>query len=115
MGSAASLLTLIREKQDLQAYRERHWTGAFEDYLEIVLGNPRVARNSYQRLYDMILSHGVRESTRHHEKQLHYHLFDDPIDGGRDAVFGLDVSRLKRPFPIPRGVLATSSGRRLPW
>jgi serine protein kinase len=86
-----ALLDIIRRKQDLQGYRERHWTGGFADYVEIVLARPKVARNSYQRLYDMILSHGVTEETRHHEKHSHYHLFDDPIDGGRDAVFGLDA------------------------
>jgi len=92
MGFAGpeALLEIIRQKQDLQGYRERHWTGGFADYVEIVLQNPRVARNGYQRLYDMILSHGVAEYTRHHEKYAHYHIFDDPVDGGRDAVFGLD-------------------------
>ena len=92
MGFAGpeALLEIIRQKQDLQGYRERHWTGGFADYVEIVLQNPKVARNGYQRLYDMILSHGVAEYTRHHEKYTHYHLFDDPLDGGRDAVFGLD-------------------------
>ena len=92
MGFAGpeALLEIIRKKQDLQGYRERHWTGGFADYVEIVLQSPKVARNGYQRLYDMILSHGVAEYTRHHEKYAHYHIFDDPVDGGRDAVFGLD-------------------------
>jgi serine protein kinase len=97
MGAAGteSLLQIIRQKQDLQGYRERHWTGAFADYIELVLQNPKVARNSYQRLYDMILSHGVTDYTRHHEKYSHYHLFDDPIDGGRDSVFGLDAPLMR--------------------
>jgi serine protein kinase len=97
MGVAGpeALLELIRQKQDLQGYRERHWIGGLSDYMEIVLSNPRVARNAYQRLHDMILSHGVTEYTRHHEKYLHYHLFDDPIDSGRDAVFGLDAPLMR--------------------
>jgi serine protein kinase len=94
-AGAEALLTLIRQKQDLQSYRERHWTGALEDYLEIAMASPRVARNSYQRLYDMILSHGGVPYTRHHERYVHYRLFDDPIDGGRDAVFGLDVPLMR--------------------
>jgi serine protein kinase len=94
-AGAEALLTLIRQKQDLQSYRERHWTGALEDYLEIAMASPRVARNSYQRLYDMILSHGGVSYTRHHERYVHYRLFDDPIDGGRDAVFGLDVPLMR--------------------
>ena len=92
---ADALLNIIRQKQDLDGYRERHWTGALSDYMEIVLANPRVARNAYQRLYDMILSHGVTEYTKHHEKCVHYRLFDDPIDDGRDAVFGLDAPLMR--------------------
>jgi serine protein kinase len=92
---AEAVLNLIRQKQDLQGYRERHWTGAFGDYLEIALANPRVTRNAYQRLYDMILAQGFSEYTRHHEKYVHYRLFDDPIDSGRDAVFGLDAPLMR--------------------
>jgi serine protein kinase len=95
VAGAEALLNLIRQKQDLQGYRERHWTGGFSEYVEIVMSNPRVARNSYQRLYDMILSYGVVEYTRHHEKHIHYRIFDDPIDSGRDAVFGLDAPLMR--------------------
>ena len=35
------------------------WTGSFTDYLEIVEKNPRVARLSHARVYDMIMSYGV--------------------------------------------------------
>src|SRR5688500_7153042 len=87
---AAALLSLIKQKQDLHGYRERHWTGSLADYMEIVMASPRVARNAYQRLYDMILSHGATDYARHHERHTHYRLFDDPVDNGRDAVFGLD-------------------------
>jgi serine protein kinase len=97
MGAAGTdaLFSLIKQKQDLQSYRERHWTGTLEDYLAIVMQNPRVARNSYQRLFDMILAHGFTEYTRHHERYVHYRLFDDPIDEGRDAVFGLDAPLMR--------------------
>jgi serine protein kinase len=92
---ADGLLNLIKQKQDLETYRERHWRGTLSDYLGIVTADPRVARNAYQRLYDMILSHGVAEYQSHHERHLHYRLFDDPIDAGRDAVFGLDVPLMR--------------------
>src|SRR5438477_169880 len=97
MGVAGAdvLLSLIKQKQDLQGYRERHWTGTLADYMEVVMANPRVARNAYQRLYDMILSHGVTEYTRQHERYAHYRLFDDPVDSGRDAVFGLDAPLMR--------------------
>src|SRR6185436_17645813 len=69
--------------------------GTVQDYMEIVMASPRVARNACQRLYDMILSYGFSEYTRHHERYVHYRLFDDPIDHGRDAVFGLDASLMR--------------------
>jgi predicted Ser/Thr protein kinase len=95
VAGAEALLSLIKQKQDLQGYRERHWTGTLADYMEIVMASPRVARNAYQRLYDMILSHGATDYTRQHERHTHYRLFDDPVDSGRDAVFGLDVPLMR--------------------
>ena len=95
VAGADTLLTLIKQKQDLQSYRERHWNGTVQDYMEIVMASPRVARNACQRLYDMILSYAFSEYTRHHERYIHYRLFDDPIDHGRDAVFGLDAPLMR--------------------
>jgi serine protein kinase len=94
-ASAASLINIIKQKQDLESYRERHWAGTLADYMDLVMSNPRVARNAYQRLHDMILSHGGVEYTRHHERYVHYTLFDDPIDDGKDAVFGLDAPLMR--------------------
>ena len=81
MGATSNaILSLIRQRQDLDSYRERHWTGTLEDYIALVLQNPRIARNAYQRLHDMILSHGAKEYTKHHERYVHYALFDDPLE-----------------------------------
>ncbi|GIW70906.1 MAG: serine protein kinase [Planctomycetota bacterium] len=90
MADGKALLSLIETRIDLDSYRELNWTGSFEQYLEIVAQRPEVVRNSFQRLYDMILSWGSREVVRHKEKITHYRFFEDPIDGGRDAIFGLD-------------------------
>ncbi|MCW5848694.1 MAG: serine protein kinase, partial [Anaerolineae bacterium] len=67
-----------------------HWEGSFEEYLELVRGNPLVARSAFQRLYDMILAYGTTEYTENRQRIIHYKFFDDPIDNGRDAVYGLD-------------------------
>jgi serine protein kinase len=95
VAGADALLNLIKSRQDVQGYRERHWTGTLADYMDLVMSTPKVARNAYQRLYDMILSHGVTEYTRQHERYSHFRLFDDPIDSGRDAVFGLDAPLMR--------------------
>jgi serine protein kinase len=113
VAGADTLLTLIKQKQDLQSYRERHWNGTLQDYMEIVIASPRVARNACQRLYDMILSYGFTEYTRHHERYVHYRLFDDPIDHGRDAVFGLDASLMRLVHNIKSAAFGYGTEKRI--
>ncbi|MCK6479360.1 MAG: serine protein kinase [Planctomycetaceae bacterium] len=88
----AELLSAVRQDRDLECYQELHWTGTFHDYAEIVLRDPRVARNAFQRLHDMILSHGTEEVVKHKERVVRYRFFSDPLGGGRDAVYGLERS-----------------------
>jgi len=48
----------------LEEHRENEnnlaWEGTFADYLELVAKNPKIARFAHARIYDMIVSHGVR-------------------------------------------------------
>lgn len=89
MGKLA-IMKKIKEIQDLSGFRDMHWEGSFEEYLEIVQQDPHVARSAFQRLYDMIVSHGYEEYTRNRENLIHYKFFDDPFENGKDAVFGID-------------------------
>ena len=91
MNGGRGIFALISESQDLEQFRRKHWEGTFEEYLDMVRENPKITRNAFQRVYDMILSYGcdVYESSRG-ENRVHYRFFSDPLDGGRDAVFGLD-------------------------
>ena len=89
------IIGFIKEHQDRSQFHDLHWEGSFTDYLAMVRENPQVARNAFQRLYDMILSFGVEEYTEYKKKITHFKFFDDPIDGGRDAVYGLDVALMK--------------------
>ncbi len=88
--SKNSILAKIAASQDLTGFQDLHWEGTFQEYLDIVQDDPRVARSAYQRLYDMIVSHGYEEYTRNREKLIHYDFFDDPFEGGKDAIFGID-------------------------
>ena len=85
----------IAKLQDSKSYAELHWEGSFEDYLDLVRQNPRVTRTAFQRIYDMILSHGKTEYIDNKKKLIRYHFFDDERFGGRDAIFGLDVPLMK--------------------
>ena len=85
-------LSLIRDSIDRKVFRELHWEGGLGDYLSLVQENPLIIRNAYQRLFDLILSHGVETIPDSNSEGLHYKFFDDPMEGGKDAVFGLDRS-----------------------
>lgn len=88
--SGADFLDAIAKSHEEKVYRAQHWEGSFADYLEIVRKDPLVARSAFQRLYDMILSHGSEVRTLYRQPVPHYFFFDDPIDNGRDAIYGLD-------------------------
>ncbi len=48
-------------KSDRAAFTSTDWTGTLLDYLEKVKLNPSIAKLSHARLYDLVISHGVRE------------------------------------------------------
>jgi PrkA AAA domain len=58
MAKSNALLGIIDRKLDVARFREQHWEGSFWEYLDIVQENPAVARNAFQRVYDMILKYG---------------------------------------------------------
>ena len=89
-GSVAGYLALARRSELRRAWADLNWTGGLAEYLERVRHDPRLARNAYQRLYDMVVSHGASAPGEHGERPVHYRFFDDPLDGGRDAIFGLE-------------------------
>ncbi len=91
--SGHDIVALVAERQDVEQFRRQTWIGSFEQYLDLVREQPEVARNAFQRVYDMVLSYGVnvREDARG-ERHVHYRFFDDPRHHGRDAVFGLEDS-----------------------
>jgi serine protein kinase len=91
----SSWVERIAGMQDLRAFTEQHWEGSFEEYLAIVRREPKVTRTAYQRLYDMVLSHGRTEYQDGRKRVLRYAFFDDPQFGGRDAIYGLDIPLMK--------------------
>jgi len=90
-----TLVSKIAALQDYKEYENLHWEGSFEDYLELVRKNPRITRNAYQRLYDMVLSYGTEEYIDNKKKLIRYNFFKDEQNGGSDAVFGLDVPLMR--------------------
>jgi len=104
---------MIAQLQDIERYREQHWEGSFADYLEIVRQKPDVTRNAYQRLYDMVMSFGTESYTEYKKPIIRYKFFDDPIDGGKDAVFGIDVHLMKLVNVLKSAALGLGPERRV--
>ncbi|HEX5131156.1 MAG TPA: serine protein kinase [Candidatus Krumholzibacteria bacterium] len=95
MGAANEIISLIRSRQNVEQFQQLNWKGSFDEYLDIVISNPRVTRTAFQRIYDMIVSHGVEEYSEHKRKIVRYRFFDDVENGGADAIYGLEQSLMK--------------------
>ena len=85
-----SLLDAIDDSPEVREFRELQWQGSFNDYLKMVLEDPRIIRNAHQRVYDMILSHGQEDYSQFKERLIRYHFFSDPFTGGHEAIFGIE-------------------------
>jgi serine protein kinase len=90
-----TLVGKIAALQDYREYEDLHWEGSFEDYLTLVRKNPRVTRNAFQRVYDMVLSHGQEEYIDNKKKLVRYNFFKDGTNAGQDAIYGLDVPLMR--------------------
>jgi serine protein kinase len=91
----AQMIERIAALQDYDQYRDLHWEGSFEEYLQIVRERPSVTRNAFQRLYDMVIGAGQEEYIDNKKKIIRYNFFRDNIGSGRDAVFGLDIQLMR--------------------
>jgi serine protein kinase len=95
-SSASQVFRNIVEKtQSKTTQLSSHWTGSFFEYLDLVKANPKITRNSYQRMYDMIVEGGVENYVDFKKPIQRYKFFDDAFNNGKDAVFGLDVPLMK--------------------
>jgi serine protein kinase len=90
MSVGKAILASVRQHQNLTDYRKTHWEGSFDEYLDIVAEHPEVTRSAYQRLYDMIVSHGIEEVFEHKEKIIRYRFFTEYAARLGDGIFGLD-------------------------
>src|SRR6516165_9456940 len=90
MSTGKSILNAIRQQLNLGDYRKKHWEGSFDEYLDTVREHPEVTRSAYNRLYDMILSHGTEEVYENKEKITRYKFFTEFASKHGDAIYGLD-------------------------
>src|ERR1700677_1086512 len=90
MSTGKNILNALRQQLNIGDYRKKHWEGTFEQYLDIVREHPEVTRTAYQRLYDMMLSHGTEEVYENKEKITRYKFFTEFAAKHADSIYGLD-------------------------
>ncbi len=113
MSQAESLIATVASLQDQEEYEHLHWEGSFEDYLQLVRDDPKICRTAYQRLFDMIMGYGREEYIDSKKKVVHYPFFDDPIDEGKDAIFGIDVTLMRLVNVIKSAALGYGTEKRI--
>src|SRR3989442_10066084 len=92
MSNGKTILASLRQQLNLTDYRKTHWEGGFEEYLDIVREHPEVTRTAYQRLYEMIMSHGTEELYENKDRVIRYKFFTAYAQRHQDPIFGLERS-----------------------
>ncbi len=111
--NADKAFELIRTSEFKKEHAELHWSGTYKEYLNLVMKNPEVARTSFQRVYDMIESYGSKTYSEYKKAITHWNFFDDPMDNGKDAIFGLDVHLMKLVNVIKAGAYRYGTEKRV--
>ncbi len=94
-ATGASLMHMLGEIQDRKQFQQLNWRGTFVDYLELATNDPRVTRNAFQRIYDMIMSYGTEEFIDAKKRLIRYKFFSDASFDGDDAIFGLEIPLMR--------------------
>lgn len=90
MANGKAILDALRQQLNIGEYKKKHWEGSFDEYLDIVREHSEITRSAYQRLYDMILSHGTEEVYEQKQKVIRYKFFSEFAEKHSDAIYGLD-------------------------
>jgi serine protein kinase len=106
------LFDLVQDNRERAQHAELGWQGDLQQYLAKVEEDPRLARNAWQRLLDMIERHGYQEAEGRYG-QRRWNLFDDPFSRGQDAVYGLDSSLAELVDVVRAGARGLGPERRI--
>ena len=90
-GSLESLIKSDNEDA-VQTYKSLNWTGTFWDYVGMLERKSTHCTESYQRLYDMVMSHGVEEFTYCKRKHVKYKFFEGL---GDISIYGLEENLME--------------------
>ncbi len=89
-STGQAILDAIRRDLNVVEYQKIHWEGTFAEYVGMVRERPTLTRSAYQRLYDMIISHGEEPAFENKERISRYKFFADYAAKHGDSIYGLD-------------------------
>lgn len=111
----ASLREIAARAAREEAACSTRWEGSFSEYLDLVERQPMHARNAWQRMADMIESHGCTQDAA--GAPARWHLFDDRQwaggPAGPDAIFGIDDSLHRLVMTLRAGARRLGPERRI--
>lgn len=93
--NGSALMDFLGTIQDQKQFQTLNWRGTFANYLDLVTQDPKVARNAFQRIYDMIMSYGTEEFIDAKKRLIRYRFFSDQTFDGDDAIFGLEIPLMR--------------------
>jgi serine protein kinase len=80
-------LTRYAQLYNRKEFRALNEEMSYADYLELVRKNPKLARNAFQYMYDMIMSAGTESFERYRRTYTRYNFFNNNPDV---QIFGLE-------------------------
>jgi serine protein kinase len=112
-ATATTILDGLRSQIDLTEFKKLNWEGSFPEYLDTVLRQPAVARTAFQRLYDMILSHGTEDIYENKDKLTRFKFFTEFATRHADGIYGLDRSLMQLVNTFKSAALGYGTERRV--
>lgn len=94
-GAGKNFKDILKTWSHSNQYQELSWSGNFNDYLNLIRKNPKITRNAFQRMFDIVMEAGTEEYIDVKKPMVHYNFFDDKENKGANAVFGLDISLMR--------------------
>ena len=95
MSEPVNFNSIVQNWKNSTSAANLHWSGTLDEYLKMVKQNPKITRNAFQRMYDMIVETGSEKYIDFKKEVVRYRFFDDAGNNGKDAVFGLDIALMK--------------------
>lgn len=92
MENTAPKLQKLLGKFSREKFKEMNEEMSFAEYVELLYTKPKLARNAFQMIYDMIITKGSKKFEQYRKELTHYNFFDQgssPIYGLQETLDGI--------------------------